>query len=241
VRILEAAPGTTIPDLRAMAFETATGDVVAVIEDHVQVPPHWAEAMLAAVASGEDVVGGAVENAATESLVDWAAFLCEYSHLMLPLPAGPAAAITGNNTAYRRQVLMRYGQVWRAGGWEDRLHNALRRDGIQLYQHPEIVVGHRMHYSVPGYLGQRYLYARSYAGNRVAGGKLLRRLAFGFAALGLPLLLLRRVVTTVWRKGRHRAELIRSIPLLLLFVSAWGAGEVIGYWCGPGDALSRVR
>ncbi|MEO8139040.1 MAG: glycosyltransferase [Gemmatimonadota bacterium] len=241
VRILEAPPGTTIPDLRAMAFAAATGDVVAVIEDHVLVPPGWAQALLSAVAAGEDVIGGAVENAATETLVDWAAFLCEYSPLMPPVPAGPVAAITGNNTAYRHELLARYESVWRSGGWEDRLHAALRRDGILLYQHPEIVVGHRMHYSVFGYLGQRYLYARSYAGNRVVGGSLLRRIGFGCAAMILPAILWRRVVTTVWRKRRHRRELIRSMPLLLLFVMAWGAGEVVGYWCGPGDALSRVR
>jgi len=241
VRILSAPAGTTIPALRAMAFEAATADAVAVIEDHVLVPPDWAKALLDALAAGEDVIGGAVENAATERLVDWAAFLCEYSPLMPPLPAGPAAAITGNNTVYRRSVLLRYRSVWTGGGWENRLHEALRRDGIPLYQHPEIVVGHKMHYSVLGYLGQRYLYARAYAGDRVAGGGPLRRLGFGCAALLLPGLLWCRIVTTVWRKHRHRRELLRSLPLLLLFVMAWGAGEAVGYWCGPGDALPRVR
>ncbi|HSB54277.1 MAG TPA: glycosyltransferase, partial [Gemmatimonadales bacterium] len=189
VRILPAPPGTTIPALRAMAFEAATADAVAVIEDHVLVPPGWAKALLAALAAGEDVIGGGVENAATETVVDWAAFLCEYSQLIPPLPSGPVAALTGNNTAYRRSVLQRYRSVWSAGGWENRLHDALRRDGIPLYQHPEIVVGHKMHYSIPGYLEQRYLYARAWAGDRVAGGSPLRRLGFGSAALLLPTLL----------------------------------------------------
>lgn len=241
VRILAAAPGTTIPQLRALAFEAATGDAVAVIEDHVLVPPDWARSLLAALATGEDVIGGSVENAATENLVDWAAFLCEYSPLIPPLPAGPVAAITGNNTVYRRTLLQRYRSVWTAGGWENRLHDAMRRDGIPLQQHPEIVVGHKMHYSVSGYMGQRYLYARAWAGDRVAGGSPLRRAGYGCAALLLPGLLWARIVRTVWRKGRHRRELIRSLPLLLLFVMAWGAGEVVGYWFGPGDALPRVR
>ena len=42
MRVLEAAPETTIPDLRAMAFAAATGRSVAVIEDHVIVPEGWA-------------------------------------------------------------------------------------------------------------------------------------------------------------------------------------------------------
>jgi hypothetical protein len=241
VRILPAPPGTTIPALRALAFDAATADAVAVIEDHVLVPPGWARAMLEALGAGEEVVGGSVENAATEKQVDWAAFLCEYSQLMPPLPAGPVAAITGNNTVYRRSLLQRYRNVWSAGGWENRLHDALRRDGVPLHQHPEIVVGHKMHYTVPGYMGQRYLYARAYAGDRVAEASPLRRVGYGCAALLLPGLLLGRIVGTVWRKGRHRRELIWSLPLLLLFVIAWGAGEVVGYWFGPGDALARVR
>jgi hypothetical protein len=224
-----------------MAFEAATGGAVAVIEDHVLVPPGWAKAMLAHLDRGEDVIGGAVENAATEKLVDWAAFLCEYSQLLPPLAAGPVDGITGNNTVYRRAVLARYRGVWQAGRWENYLHDAMRRDGVVLHQHPEIVVGHKMHYTVGLYLSQRYIYARSYAGARVTGAPLWRRLAYGAAAFLLPPLLFRRVTGTVWAKRRHRRELLRSLPLLALFVTAWGAGEVIGYWFGPGDALSRVR
>jgi Glycosyl transferase family 2 len=239
-RVLAAAPGTTIPAMRAMAFEAASGDSVAVIEDHVRVPPGWARAMLAARARGEEVVGGAVENAATEKPVDWAAFLCEYSQLIPPLASGAVDGLTGHNTVYSRARLLQYAEAWRAGRWENHLHDAMRRDGVRLYQHPEIVVGHKKHYTVGEYLSQRYLYARSYAGSRVAGAPVWKRVAYGFAAFLLPPLLYRRVVGTVWGKRRHRRELLRSLPLLAMFVSAWGAGELVGYWFGPGDALGRV-
>ena len=71
VRVLEATPGTTIPDLRALAFREARGRSVAVIEDHVIVPPGWARALLDAQAGADVVVGGAIENAAVDRLVDW--------------------------------------------------------------------------------------------------------------------------------------------------------------------------
>jgi len=240
VRVLGAPAGTTIPELRALAFEAAAGEAVAVIEDHVLVPAGWARAMLARLQAGEQVVGGAVENAATEKLVDWAAFLCEYSQLIPPLPSGPVDGVTGNNTVYRRDLLTRYAEVWRAGRWENYLHDALRRDGVVLHQHPEIVVGHKKHYTVWEYLSQRYLYARSYAGGRVAGMPAVRKLAYGCAAFLLPPLLLVRIVGTIWRKGRHRGQLLRSLPLLVVFTGGWGAGEIVGYWCGPGDALAKV-
>jgi hypothetical protein len=187
------------------------------------------------------VVGGAVENAATESLVDWAAFLCEYSHCVPPLPAGPAEWLTGNNIVYPRELLERYRAVVESGGWENRLHEAMRGDGVPLTCRPDIVIGHKMHYSFADYMSQRYIYARSYAGARVEGAGFARRVAWGAAALALPPLLFWRTVRRVLGKGRHRAELVRSLPLLSLFVVAWAAGEAVGYVAGPGDSLSKVR
>ena len=241
VTVIAAPETSTIPELRTMAFERATGAAVAVIEDHVLVPPGWARAMLGCLERGEDVVAGAVENGATERLVDWAAFLCEYHHLLPPLPAGPVDRITGNNTAYRRSVLACYRDAWQAGRWEDFLHDAMRRGGVRLHQHPEIVVRHRMHYTVGLYAAQRFLFSRAWAGMRATGTSRLDRLARGAAAMLLPPILFWRVVRTVWGKKAHRIELARSVPLIGLFTLVWGAGEMVGYWFGAGDALARVR
>jgi hypothetical protein len=240
VRLVEANPGTTIPDLRAMAFAAATGRSIAVIEDHVLVPEGWARQMLEAQGRGEDVVGGSVENAATQRTVDWAAFLCEYSHLLPPLPEGPSDWLTGNNTVYRRSLLERYRAVTEQGRWENHLHDRLRADGVTLYCRPAIRVGHKKHYTIWEYFSQRYLYSRSYAGARVAGTPVSRRLAYGLAAVALPPVLLYRTVSRIWKKGSHRSELMRSIPLLAIFVTGWAAGEVVGAWFGPGDSLSKV-
>jgi hypothetical protein len=240
VRLLEVDRETPIPMMRALAFAEAQGEFVAVIEDHVIVPSGWTRQMLAAAREGEQVVGGSVENVATEHLVDWAAFLCEYSQCIPPLPAGKADWLTGNNVIYPRALLSRYTALVGAGAWENQLHDALRRDGIRLECRPEIQVGHKKHYTVGEYLSQRYFYARSYAAARVAGVSFARRLAYGAAALGLPPLLFGRTISRVFAKRRHRAELLRSLPLLALFVSSWAFGEVVGSWFGPGDALSRV-
>lgn len=240
VRVLAAPVGTTIPALRMLAFDAACGESVAVIEDHVLVPSGWAKRMLAAQGDSTPVVGGGVENGATARLVDWAAFLCEYSHCIPPLPEGPSDWVTGNNVVYPRALLRRYRDELAADKWEDHLHGLLRRDGIVLTSRPEISVVHKKHYTVREYFTQRYLYARSYAGARVSGWPVHRRAAYGAAAAALPPVLYARVVGRVLGKRRHRAELVRSLPLLALFVCAWGAGEVMGAWFGPGDALEHV-
>ena len=239
-RVLPVAPRTPIPAMRALAFEQARGPTVAVLEDHVRVAAGWAEKILAARAQGARVIGGTVTNAATTRTVDWAAFLCEYSQLAAPLEAGPAEWLTGNNTAYDTQLLRESRELLAEGRWEDVLHQSLRRQGVRLWCRPDLVAEHERHYTVSEYLAQRYLFARSYAGMRLRRAGWLRRAGYGLLALGLPPVLLLRVVGRVWRGGRHRAELLRALPLLALFVLAWGIGETAGAWLGEGDALGRV-
>lgn len=239
VRVLEVPSATTIPDMRKLAFEAATAPAVAVIEDHVLVPRGWAASMIEALAQ-HGVVGGGVTNVATERVVDWAAYLCEYSHMLPPLPSGAVDWVTGNNTIYRRDLVLGQRQALGNGQWENHLHDALKQHGVTLYSRPDIVVGHKKHYTFGEYFSQRYLYARSYAGVRVASKSLVGRLAYGLAAMVLPPLLFWRVVSRVWGRRVHRAELVRSVPMLGAFVCAWAAGEVVGAWRGAGDSLSKV-
>lgn len=239
VRILETPPMTTIPEMRRLAFEAARADVIGVIEDHVRVPVDWASRMLALQAAGEEVVGGRVENAADQRFIDRAAFLCEYAACLAP-PEGAAEWLTGNNVTYQRKHLERFASVIAEGGWENRLHDAIRDAGITLHSHPEIGVGHKKHYTFWEYFSQRYLYARSYAAMRAEGKGIPARIAYGAAAFALPPMLLWRTVKAVRASGRLQGDLLKSLPLLVLFVCSWAAGEVIGAWFGDGGALARV-
>ncbi|CAN5819148.1 hypothetical protein BH23GEM7_BH23GEM7_03510 [soil metagenome] len=239
VRLIEAPAGTTIPALRALALREARAEVVGVIEDHVIVPPDWSLRMLEAHREGHEVVGGRVENAARERLVDWAAFLCEYSHCLSP-PVGPAPWVTGNNVTYRRRLLESFRPVVDEQRWENRLHEALQEAGVTLISRPDIEVGHKKHYTAGEYVHQRYLYARSFAGMRVEGSGVPRRFAYGLAAFALPPVLLYRIVSRVRQAGRHGRELVRSLPLLAVFSVAWASGEMVGYWFGPGNSLGKV-
>ena len=232
--------GTTIPRMRELAFRAATGDAVAVIEDHVVVPPGWARALLEARRETGAVVGGSIDNAARDSIIDWAAFLCEYSHCITPLPTGPTNSLPGNNVIYDRALLERYRATIADGKWENHLHDTMHRDGVPLVLRPEISVGHKKHYTVGEYLSQRFLYARSYAGARVSGMPFAKRFSYGAAAFALPPLLMYRTLARVLAKRRYRAQLVASIPLLVLFIASWTAGEIIGYWAGPSDSLGRV-
>ena len=62
--VLAAPADAPIPLMRAEGIRRATAPAVAVIEDHVVVPPGWARGMLDALAEGADqgveAVGGSV-------------------------------------------------------------------------------------------------------------------------------------------------------------------------------------
>jgi Glycosyl transferase family 2 len=239
-RVLPVKESTTIPEMRAIAFQEATGEAIAVIEDHVIVPPKWATRMLGVIGEGRPIVGGAVENAATGTLIDWAAFFCEYSHCIPPIEGGSVTWLTGNNVVYTKALIDEHREVVEAGKWENHLHNTLRAEGVELFCQPDIVVGHKKHYTFREYMSQRYLYSRSYAGARVAGGPALHRVTYGLGALALPPILFYRTVSRMVSKRKHLRTLAKSLPLIMLFVTSWGAGEAVGYFFGPGDSLSKV-
>jgi hypothetical protein len=239
-RVLQVSEDVTIPQMRALGFREAKSAAVAVIEDHVIVPAGWAKRMCE-LAQTHVVAGGAVENAATTTLLDWAAFLCEYSHCLPPLPAGEAKWLTGNNVVYQRARVAKHLALLDAGQWENTLHDALRAEGVKLWCEPGLSVGHKKHYTFGEYFSQRYLYARSYAGARVAGAGAAKKLAMGAAAFALPPLLFARTVQRILAKGAHTEKLWPSLPLIATFVLAWGAGEVVGYWFGAGGTLAKVK
>jgi hypothetical protein len=240
VTLLPADRPSTVPELRAAGIFAASAPHVAVIEDHCVVGPGWADRILAAHGAGQAVVGGPVRNAATRRLRDWAAFFCEYSAFMEPLPAGPIGDLPGMNVSYDRPALAAIDDLLRAGRWETWLHPRLRARGFALHCDAGLIIHHDRDFGVREFLGQRYQYSRSYAGLRNADlGR--RRLAY---ALGWPLLvplLYLRMARHVFRRRRHRREFLAATPLVLLYTLAWAVGEGVGYASGGGDSLLKVR
>lgn len=233
--------GATIPELRALAIRRARGALVGITEDHCIAPEGWLAAMARAHDEGHSIVGGPIENAATRRLLDWAVFLCEYSGFEPPLPAGPGP-VPGNNTTYDRALLPLIDDLLDRGVWEEELNARLATQGHLTYVEPAAVMLHKKSFGLAEFVAQRYHYARSYAGMRLRQAPPWRRVVYaGFAGTLLPPLLLTRIVRNVRARGRHYRELALSLPFLVLFVAAWGWGEVVGYLLGPGDSLAKVE
>jgi len=240
VKLLSFQEPTPVPVLRAAGMRAASAPYVAVIEDHCVVREKWGERIVAAHRAGHPVVGGSIRNGETGRIRDWAAFFCEYTEHMEPAPFGTVESLPGMNVSYDRDAIAAMDGFLQRGLWETWLHPHLQQAGFELYSDPEIALDHVKDFGFREFLSQRYHYARSYAGARFARAGALKRAVGGLAAVALPPVLLYRILSRVLSKGQHRRELVKSLPLLGVFVCAWAAGEVVGAWAGDGGALAKV-
>jgi hypothetical protein len=240
VRLLSFDEPMAVPELRAAGIAEATASHVAVIEDHCVVGPGWAGRILADHAGGHPVVGGGVRNGATSRIRDWAAFLCEYSEHMEPVPDGPVASLPGMNVSYDRRALAAIDQLLREGYWESWLHPQLQRDGFGLWSDAKLVLDHVKDFGVREFASQRYHYARSHAGIRNAELGARRAVYLLGSPLLVPLLYF-RIARNVLRRRTHRRELLAATPLLLVYLGVWSYGEAVGYAFGGGRSLLKVR
>jgi len=241
VKLLSFAERLTIPALRAIGIANSSGQFVAITEDHCIPPSDWYERIVARLQGPYAAVGGAVENACTDRLVDWAVFLCDYHRHCNPVPEGDVDDVPGMNVAYKREAFDCLQDLLAAGRWENFLHARLRANGFRLYSDPAMVMYHRKSFSVTGFLDQRFHYGRAFAGMRVDGATVSRRAMYGIGTAILPPLLIGRIASHVFSRRRHRLVFLTCVPLLSLFMVSWAAGECIGYLTGPGDSLVRVE
>lgn len=231
----------TIPELRAFGMLRAKGEIVVITEDHCVAPPDWYQQIVKGHAMGYDAVGGAVENAATDRLIDWAVFFCEYLRYMNPIPEGESFDIPGNNASYKRAALDEMRDLLEGGFWEAWLTARLIERGKKVYQTPDMIILHKKNFGFGEFMSQRYHYARSYAGMRNDSVSFGKRLFYILFSPCLPPLIIYRMIKIVRQKKRGGKILAKAMPLLMIFSCSWAVGEWIGYVFGPGDSLRKVE
>jgi hypothetical protein len=230
---------TTVPALRAAGLARSRGPIVAFIEDSCTCAPGWAAALLEAHGERHAAVGGPVDQAREASRLDWAVYFYDYGRYMPPCEAGPVAQLSGINMSFTRAALDGAKDRLGDGVFEADLQVELRRQGYAPCLVPGAVVTHRGHRTARQALGQAYAFARSYAARRRPGASAPERAALGFGALLLPAVLAGRIVAGVLRKRRHRITLLLAFPWLGVLLTAWSAGEAVGYVTGRGVSTAR--
>ena len=232
-----------IAAVRAAAVRRARGRNLALLTPACRVQAGWL-GMLRAALEVHPVVGGAVEpDARGWGIRDWAAFWCEYGHYLPPLPPGPASDLSGNNVAYRRQILVTSGALDQVEGldsfWKAVAHRRLRAARVDLWVEPALIVRHEGRVVFGAFLRRRFDHGRCYAAGRIADEPGLRWRTAGAAPL-LPALFTTRLYAGVWPKRRYQSRLLFATPLLWLLYLFWAVGELVGAVSGGGDSCERA-
>lgn len=242
VRVIHRGTREGVPALRCCGVEHASGDIVAVIEEHCLAANDWLHKLLAAHTCGDyGAVGGPVVDHAYKRLRDWVVYFCEYNGSLPPAPDGEVLTLNGANIAYKRHILIDHQHLLGDGYWEASLHPTLLAKGIKFLSVPDMVVYHRGPFDFGYYLQQRYWFSRAFAGARAQTLPSSRRLAYLVAAPLVPAILSGRMAWRIWQKRCHVGKFVRSLPLLIPALAVFVAGEWVGYLAGPGDALSKVE
>ena len=146
-----------------VALDAATGDAIIRLDAHARIPPDFLEKNLAALARGEDIVGGCVLGA--EPGTDWEAVLRTVDTSRF---CGGAAPFRNGGEAryvdtlayalYRREVYDRVGFYdERLRRTEDNdMHYRMRAAGYRFFFSPEIVSYHAARSTMRGQLRQKW-------------------------------------------------------------------------------------
>jgi len=230
----------TVASAFVAAFEQATGDVIALVEDHVMLEPEWAEAVLAAHASPSAAVAPQMTNGNPATATSWANFLASFSEAAVPRPAGPVECGPGHNTSYKRAVLQQYGQELTALYQSERsFHYRLHDDGHVIVHEPRARLSH-LNISVPVEAMRHALLGGvlfgAYRGRSMSTGEKAARTLLAPAVPPLRL----------WRTARMCARASTLVPfkvwlLLPVVLLAHAVGEAVGYWRVVGNVEDRYE
>jgi len=237
-RFLAAPPDASIPVLRGLGLAAATGEFVALTEDHCVADPGWLDSLVAAAETGTVAVGGGMGNAQVARSVDWGAYFSEYGFFDAGRPGGDDQLLTAANVAYRRQVLSEITAGALAGDWENVLHGRLVAQGLKTRFAPRAIIRQNRTYQLASFCRDRFEHGRDYARARVteeAGTNRWVRLA---ACLPLPFLLSLRVARAAGRQSP--GTFLRALPATFTFLAAWSLGEAVGYLSGKQQASTRL-
>ena len=117
-----------------------------------------------------------------------------------------------------------------------------RRGGTVAWAEGAVVL-HTRRYRLIEALGDRLRLGWTFGRRRAARFKRTGRLAGLLAGPAIWLVQVARLGVTVLPSGRHRARFAASLPFLLGMVTAWTAGEWLGWasgFRGPGPSAQRT-
>jgi hypothetical protein len=242
VKIVSVDDISETPLVRAAAVQATRAPLVVFAETHSYPRQGYVDALIRAHRKDRRaVVGPSMANANGGSLVSWVGLFMDYGPWVANERRGAAEDVPGLNAAYKRQVLVEFGDDLAAQLRASRLmHQELRRRGYELYLEPDAVCDHLNSSRLLWSVAEHFQSGRKFAGQRARRWHWRRRLLFAGGSPLIPAVRLRRILRDVRRSG-HRELLPRLLAPLVFVLVASAIGELLGYVSGPGRSLLLFR
>jgi hypothetical protein len=241
VRIIETGPLRIIAEAKAAAVRAAAAPVVVFTEEHSFPAPGWAEALIARHREPHAVVGPVMVNPNPGLPMSWSNFIAEYGPWVAPAEPGLRSHLPGNNSSYKRDILLQYGgRLPVMLDAESLLHQDLLNNGHTLYLESRANTSHFNITRLDAFRRVHHEYGRMFAAQRCRDWNLARRIVYTAGSPLIPLIRLCRHWTDIWRvRGVPRRDpRFWAYLLLALLDSAWG--EMKGYSTGAGNSREQI-
>lgn len=240
IHFLQFKEKAGIPVLSAAGIAQSSGEIIALTDSSCVVDSGWITSILKAHQSLSPVIGGAVECHGQMTLLDWAAYFCEYGQFMFPLKSGVAEVLPGNNISFKRSVLSVGNEYVKNEFWKTFWCQKLQAKGIELTQEPSILVYYTKVFKLIPFLRRRFHHGCCFAGMRAKRMTLSKRALYVAGSIFLPIVFLYRTIAVVFNKKRLLKELLLSFPYIVLAVVLWSLGEVCGYLAGAKKSCDYI-
>ncbi len=220
---------------RAAGVRATRAPLVFIGETHTYAHPTWAENLTRVRSDAWAGVVPGFGNANPRSALSWAIFLLDYGQWLHLLPAREATVAPTHNGAFRRQVLLDFGDgLETALAQGDMLTVLLREAGHRMYFEPAARIDHLNVARWSPWTQERFLGGRLLAGRRARRWPAWRRAVYFCGSPLIPFLLvfrLKRVLGVAWRAGLLPPG---TLPAVLAGGVISMAGEMAGYLAGTG-------
>jgi len=220
--------------IRTVGLRRARGRVVAMLEDVGEADSGWCRGLLDALDRHPNagVVGGGM-GCKSKSLLNRAVCLSDFWRYQLPIPEMMSPFVSDANLAYRHEVLSSLQDVWENDFHETVVNGALLERGHEIWLTSDAAVfQQRGRLRLKDVVRERVVWGRSYAGTRVDGISMSRRLIYAALCPLLPFVLASRVVRIAWQRGSFWSGCLPVMPIVFTLFLIWSYGEVLGYISG---------
>jgi hypothetical protein len=241
-QIVETGPFLSEGAAKANGVRAARAPLIVFCENHSYPAPNWAETLVRRHQEAEyAVVGPLMSNANPTTLASWGCFLIFYGPYAAPVDPDKLRDLPGNNSAYRRDLLLELGErLPDCLQAESLLHRQWTQGGKRLCQATECRAWHMNPSHTWPAIVEYFFASRVFAHYRAAGWGPARRLLYFLAGPGLPFIRTGRAFGHARRAGLPPGLAFRSLVPAFAILCAGTAGEWLGTLLGEGRAAKLL-